>query len=210
MTVPIPTYLREIISVEKIKKDYMVLNVVCCPPDEFKVFFNKVKRTEEQERQDRALDDFYERNGRRRTHYDWLDNGEVYVFKKNIFGKIVDRIVMPKDIDDTRIVKVVCKKCGKETIVFDNRIHGRDAFPSEDRGICPYDEIEFVQHKIKGTDDDSVKISLEICNEPSLEEFIEHVEEQATQEQYSNAFSEILIYGTTARGKEILLFGEES
>ena len=203
MSIPIPQYLKDNTRLISSKKESINLSLECnkCQSKIFSVYTNNGKSVIE-----KSINDWWNRYNEYTQKNKWkqfesciCEDGRRYSVKRNFFGKIVDRYYtgdMP-NILSISIIKVKCHKCRQEFILYDNRIHGYDAWATEkDHGKTEhsYEGIEYNQRKFRGSKDNLVEIDLQIFNRPSLEAFIEAADENVTEEEYSNAFSEIAIY----------------
>ena len=129
-----------------------------------------------------------------------MEDGKKYIYRKNFLGKIVDKAELPSEpFDNTNIVKIRCAECGEEYIVFDNRIHGYDAFVGENKHFAD-EQIAFEQIKFKNSEDNVAEIDVRMINQHSFEEFNDESDEDHSIEEYSNAFENIDIY---ARVKDL-------
>jgi len=208
----IPKYLENWTRIKRNTKDSIVVEAVCeCDHAEFQVFKNIVIRSDEHIEKEKKIEVFGKRYGWRSVEVGALEDGKVYMYKKNIFGKIVDKVELPSELSGhTNIIKIKCAKCGKEYIAFDNRIHGYNAFIDE-RESSIDTETEFEQKTFKRSKDNVFEIEIHVINQLSFEEFCEN-NDGCNAEDYSNAFGDITIYARIkdVRDKKVMIFSEET
>ena len=107
------------------------------------------------------------------------------------------------------VFRVTCAACGREITVFDSRYHGYDALCCD--GLTP--EAKDYEPTLRPTgsrDGSPMRIALKLEHDESLEEFRENVGDEATPEEYADAFTWIWIYGMGANGKKKRLFEFET
>ncbi len=206
MSVPIPHYLNDIAILEKQKDTWVHFTVKCsCESDRFLVYENHLNKEEkalERPYYDK-LTEIYCSNSRRITIKD--ENGKIHYWKALEDSK--EEIVIPEKpyFSGITVIKAKCADCGKEHLIFDSRIHGYDGITGEETK----EAMEYEPHfrlKCKGI----VSLSLKIENSESFEEFSEDYDLGFTEEQYSNAFSWIMIYRTDEKGKKTKIFDYET
>jgi len=211
MKVIVPKYLDGWTQVKKNAKDSVVLEAVCeCGHSEFLVFENIVKRTAEQIEREKEIDAFEKRCGWRSIEGGVLEDGKYYMYRKNLFGKIVDKVEISDGTKHTNIIKIKCAKCGKEHLAFDGRIHGYDAFvdmPVPSDGA----EIEFERWRFKSSKNNVFGIEIHIFNQYSFEEFCEE-NDGCSEEDFSNAFGDITVYAKIKElnDKKVIIFSKET
>jgi len=213
----IPKYLESLSQVIKNNKDAVTIKIISkCGNDNFLVFKNTVQKSAKQIEKEKEIEAFGKRCGWRSYSGGILKDGKNYMYRRNIFGVIVDKV----DVSDlphnhTNIVKAKCSECNEEYVLFDNRIHGYNAFAEKlgNPNKQVSDEIEFEQKTFKGSKNSIIEIQIKIINQHSFEEFLEDVDcENATKEDYSNAFHDIAIDGIVKdlSNKKVLIISEET
>jgi len=208
----IPTYLGSFSEVIKSTKNTVSLKIVSkCGNDEFLVYNNKIEKSLKQFGKDKEIEDFGKRCGWKSYTGGAFNDDKYYMYRKNIFGIIVDKVEVTDFTSDTvNIIKAKCKKCGDEYIVFDNRIHGWDAVMTEETKDISYDTIEFEQRKFKGSKENVAKIRVKVINQETFEEF-QKENPNNTIAEYSNAFHDISIDGIIKdTGKVTMIHCEET
>jgi ribosomal protein L33 len=209
----IPKYLEHISKVVKQSKHNVTVKLQCeCGESKFIVLKNKPLEADKlaKEQWEKLINERFSRG----NVYQYSDkDGNRFIVRKNIFGIIVDKARlndMPRYFD-TNIIKLVCNNCGKEHIIFDNRIHGYDAYV-EKRNNVSYEGIEFKQKTFKGSNNNLVAIEIKIDNDITFEEFCDQEGKEVTTEEYTNAFSNIIIYGNIIdlNNKRVTIFSEET
>ena len=209
----VPKYLEGWTHVKKNATDAVVAMAVCkCGHTWFYAFRNIVVRTREEIEADEKFDKFVRRCLWRSFHMGPLKDGNLYYYRRNFLGIIVDKIRVSDILSDTTsVVKIKCTECSEEYIAFDNRIHGYDA-STEEKVPISYEHMEFKQRKFKNSKDNIAEIEIRIINQLSFEEFSEGLDEAYSMEEYSNAFGSIDIYAKVKdlTGKKIEIFSEET
>jgi hypothetical protein len=207
----IPQYLSNFAKNSKKSKDGTSFDLSCqCGCSQFLVYKNKLSK-DEQEANDRWEALKKRRFDRGNVSFESDEEGNVFVIKKNFFGRITDKArVNDIPCTDTNVFKAECSMCGMDIILFNNQIHGYDAVVEGVKKDTP--GIEFTQIKFKGSTDSQIKLNINIFNDRSLEEYNCNADMQATPEEYSNVFSEITIYGFVVdlNNKKVIIHSEET
>lgn len=98
-------------------------------------------------------------------------------------------------------IKVKCSKCGKEYIIFDNRFHGYDGlFGSETSEETKNYTPQYKQKKRR--DNAPVKVQIKVENVLTLEVFRDSTGIECSYEDYTNAYSWIIVYTIDGFGKK--------
>lgn len=119
--------------------------------------------------------------------------------KKDVF------IPEPPPFAFVEVIKIACSSCGKEYLLFDNRIHGYDSLNSENQA-----EKLAYQPSFKEKCRVPVEVKVKIENDPTLEEFRANSGLDADEVAYSNGFGWIGIYTTNKDGKTKKIFDFET
>lgn len=208
--IPVPEYLSYIAVFINNKKDCVNFSIQCpCGCNTFFVYENELTKEEKKEAKpfyDAMLylhgNDGYgcsitvDENGTR--HFwkllspDKSKKEEVHIPPKPLYAGIV-------------VIKAKCENCGREHILFDNRIHGYDGMTSDKT-------TDVLAHKLlfKQKSKHSFSITIKLENAPSLEDFNSQLGTNFDENQYSKAFSWIVIYGTNYNGVKKKLFDYET
>ena len=107
------------------------------------------------------------------------------------------------------VFRVTCAACGHEITVFDSRYHGYDALYCD--GLTP--EAKDYEPTLRPTgsrDGSPMRIALRLEHDESLEEFRENVGDEATYDEYADAFTWIWVYATDQKGKKKKVFEFET
>ena len=132
------------------------------------------------------------------------DKGNLYLTKK-IFGIKIKQIKINRsDVPQyNTIIKVKCSKCGKEYIIYDSRKNGYDAMVDslENNKITdlPVQYIKFL--------DKEQSIKIKITNDLAYQEFVDEFQNASLQD-FSNAFSEISIFITNNNKRKCIFTAE--
>lgn len=190
---PIPKYLREISSVIKTSKNFEIAKIKCkCGCNSFIVYKYTTPL---------KPDTMHELNEIIR------ENDELYLVKRNFFGKIVKKIkYTAKSYEKPRnVVKVKCRECNSEYILFDNYKHGYDAI-----NTCLCDAVlSDISTGFEEVFPQSLEVFVKIYYDFTYELFQEEFE-KTDFETYLNSFDTIEIYGITSNSKKINICLEET
>lgn len=210
----VPNYIKNISNIIKqTDKKVEVLLSCDCKEKYFYLYVNKPLLEDEiaKEKWENLINSRFKKG----NVYQYSDHqGNVFIVKKNIFGKIIDKEklnTMPK-YTDTKIVKIKCKSCSKEYIIFDNRIHGYNSSIDNENSTITYDNITFSQKRIKNSNNGAVKIIIKYENSENYEDYVK-LNEIISKEKYSELFHYIAIYAfqeQNYKSKKLLLFSEET
>ena len=100
-----------------------------------------------------------------------------------------------------------CSACGKEHLIFDNRIHGYDGvFCSNDRNRAYIPQ--YVQRTFRDKAPRRIEITTE--NDMTLEVFHENTGIECEYDSYTNAFSWISVSAVDEKDKKTKLFDSET
>lgn len=135
------------------------------------------------------------------------ENNELYLIKRSFFGKIIKKIKYGDTFYEKprNVVKVKCRKCNSEYILFDNFKHGYDAINTDLSNVILSDisaEFKEVYHQPLEV---FVKIHQDISYDLFQEEF-----KKTDFETYLNSFDNIEIYGITSNSEKINIWLEET
>ena len=210
MSVPIPNYLKHIAVFDKFKSNWTYFSIKCtCGCDRFEVYescLNKEEKALEKPYVDALLEWYGWENKSKCVTKDedgTFHRWRLYEPSKGLQGKH-EEIIIPERpfFSGIVVIKVKCAECGKEHIIFDNRLHGYDGMTGEETK----EALEYEPH-FKRKCKDIVSLCIKIENDESFEEFQEDL--GFTEEQYSDAFSWITIYKVNALGKKTQIFDWE-
>ena len=127
------------------------------------------------------------------------ENGKDCVMRKRLFGKWVpvdtDRINPPM-YKDVTAVRVICRACGTQTLLYDNRLHGSwDEFGYREEAMAWAPHWEEVQ-----VPERAESIYAEVIKEEPDRVFWER------EQQPPATVREIALWGLSARGESDLLY----
>lgn len=108
--------------------------------------------------------------------------------------------------DDTLIITCKCGKCGKQFILFDNRIHGNDAADFDNAKFIDYEFKEKILIKNPGK---FYQLSVSIKNYWNFDDVDTNRNPGLIVDDYSNMFSYIKIKATDESKKNYTVFSEE-
>ncbi|MBR5119527.1 MAG: hypothetical protein IKV02_00885 [Clostridia bacterium] len=211
MSVPIPNYLKHMAVFDKCKSNWTYFSIECtCGCNRFEIYENHPTKEE-----NALLKPYYEAwdeihaNKPRKITVD--ENGNKHYWRlfeplKGLDGAHEEIIVPERPFfSGITVIKVKCTECGKEHVVFDNRLHGYDGMAGEETK----ETLEYEPH-FKRKCKDIVSLYIKIENDESFEEFQENTDLGFSEEQYSDAFSWITIYKVNEFGKKAKIFDWES
>ena len=210
MSVPIPNYLKQIAVFDKCKSNWTYFSIKCaCGCNRFEVYENCLNKEEKAlvKPYYDALEEIYADEPRKITRD---ENGKMHYWRlfeplKGLDGAHEEIIVPERPFfSGITVIKVKCTECGKEHIIFDNRLHGYDGMTGEKTR----EALEYEPH-FKRKCKDIVSLYIKIENDESFEEFQENTDLVFSEEQYSDAFSWITIYKVNSLGKKTQIFDWE-
>ena len=189
----IPKHLREISDVINTSKNFEIAKIKCkCGCDRFIVYKYATP---------------LKPNVKLGLNEIIRENDELYLIKRNLFGKIIKKIKYSDTFYEKprNVVKVKCQKCNSEYVLFDNYKHGYDAINTYfcNAVLCDiFTEFEEVHPQLLEV---FVKIYQDISYDLFQEEF-----ENLDFETYLNSFGNIEIYGITSNSRKINICLEET
>lgn len=210
MSLPVPYHLDGIAELLAAKRDTVTLGLRCaCGCERFFVYENTLSPAEQAELAE------YERICGAKFRHKWgvtlrtEEDGRQHTYARGLLG-FPHEIMLPERpfFADFARISVCCEKCGKETVLFDNRFHGYNG------AVCgsdaPPDYTPLMKQKFaRQNPARRIRIVL-TCTVPE-EEFAEIMgAESASQNLYSECFTEIAILSETAPGKYRAFFSEET
>jgi len=215
----LPAYLREF-SYNRIQKsDSLVFNIKCtCGNQKLKILKGKTNESKKAE----LIWDNYWKKYRFVPIFSFGDaterkSGKKYTYGNTFFGIRVGKLYNEEIsyAKDLCVVKAVCPNCSKEIILFDNRKHGYDALSdmldkqSFDKENIPFaNENSLIFHNQNRGNECAITIA--IRNNLSSDDFYETFGSNASDEDYSIAFSWIKIISIVGSKKHIILDEETS
>lgn len=135
------------------------------------------------------------------------ENDQLYMIKRNFWGKIVEKIECSDMFNEKprNVVQVKCEKCNSEHIIYDNYKHGYDAVITTDTNATFFDSFT----KLIQVNPQSLEVFVKIYQDISFNEFKEEFE-NLDFDTYLDLFSGIDIYGITSESKRIGIYSEET
>lgn len=215
----LPVYLREL-SYDCIqKKNSLVFNLKCtCGNQKLKILKGK---TNDSKQSEEKWEDYWKKY-RFLPIFSFADaterkSGKGYIYGNTFWGIRVGKLYFEDVpfVKDLCVVKVACPDCSKEFILFDNRKHGYDALSDI------LDEQQFGKAMVPFASEKNLKfrtlcrgnecdITITIQNDLSSDDFYETFGKNASDEDYSIAFSRIKIIAITGNKKHTILDEETS
>lgn len=204
--IEIPIYLKECTEIKKKTDDSIVMKVLCnCGCSTFYLLENLLDVEEEN-----IIKTYEKRFVSWKNIENYTDpiTNIRYLVTRNRFGKIFDKIPISEisDIKRTHIIKVVCAKCSKEKVIYDNRHHGYNAIVTGNHFFSSNKEYQYRLIQVQGKT--VMEVEIKIRNDLSYDEYYNEVEGNFIND-FSNAFSNIEIYGII-KGKKKKIFEEET
>ena len=138
-----------------------------------------------------------------------IDKERIVRYFKLMYGEFpldIKEINQINPIDYTTIIKVKCSKCGKEYMLFDNRIHGCDSADFDLNEMLDYEFTEKVFNKNIGN---SYKVEISIKNYWDFDDVDSNGNEGLTEDDYSILFNYISIKAINDENKKIKVFSED-
>ena len=197
----LPEYLREFAS--KVQNDTQTVSfIIKCKCQNTKFYLLENEETSEERAKREEFEKLLEK-------YDGVpysdENGNIILSTKGILGIGKKKMHLQKDAIpfQIKIIKAKCSDCGREILLFDNRKYGYDAIVDPPKTAMQ--ELKIIEKNQYGK---AVEIFMKIWNDLSYEEFIEE-KGGGIIEEYSNAYSNIVIY-TIDGNKKKKVFEEET
>ena len=136
------------------------------------------------------------------------ENDKLYLVKRNLFGKIVEKIECGNMFEkkQRRIIKVKCEKCGLEYVLFDNYKHGYDAVIAQQERCALKNEITF---DFKKAYSQPLEVFIMIYQNISYNQFKDEFG-NIDYSSYLNSFDSIDIYGINSKSRKIKICSEET
>ena len=173
--IEVPAYMKQYANNVKVKKEIIQFSLRCnCGCDSFRLIRNNY--TDDENKQIEESNRINDKKVGWHTIYGGLDkDGKPYSYIKilGIFKKYFEWEPLPL-CANIKVVKAICVSCGKEIIVFDNRLHGCDSID------VTKEALEYIPHFDGNSKKKECKVSIEI--------------EQSEENNDSNLFSNIMIY----------------
>lgn len=205
---PIPGYLQEYAVNPQTKKNHTTFDLRCtCGHELF--YASRSTQTKEEKR---LLKPYYDYllmvfSGPRKVTKD--EDGTVRHWHTEDGEWVEDNYPERPFFAGIEVFRVTCAACGREITVFDSRYHGYDALYCDE--LTPEAKAYEPSFRSTGNRDGSpMRIALKLEHDESLEEFRENVGDEATPEEYADAFTWIWIYGMGENGKKKKLFESET
>lgn len=196
-----PNYLNKVAYNIQNKSNSISFMIKCeCNTKEFQLLENEESREEKEKRKE------FDELMRKYDGEAYSDkNGNMFLCSKGFLGIGRKKIQLPDNFIpfQIKVVKALCPHCGKEIILFDNRLYGYDAIVDP-----PNNLLEDLKFSVIKTNKKNSEILVKIRNDLSIEEYIETMK-GTFMERYSEAFSDISIYSITD-GRKKLIFEEET
>ena len=183
--------------------------MIClCGCERFHVLVNKFTASEKME-YDRYWEEYQKvYKGGYSTMCTREDDGTVRHWKL-VFPGIRIEVFPPKIPPFATVIswRAKCSACGKEHLIFDNRIHGYDGIfcsDGKDKEYIP----QYAQRIFRDKAPRRIEITTE--NDPTLEAFRENTGIKCEYDSYSNAFSWISVSVIDEANKKTKLFDIET
>ncbi len=186
----IPSYLQEISDVKFEDDNHSKLCIRCtCGFDKFLLFVKR--KTKEDIQVEKDLEKRFRKEWGNRVEMQSNSDGEVFLVRKNIFGKVTKKRKFSEICAKTykEYICIKCAFCEREYVLFDERIHGFDGCLNHDC-VSALDQIHY--------SNDTFKLNIDLNY--NIEIF-----EDDTLTDKSIAFDRIQIYKTNGSKKVKIL-----
>lgn len=205
---PIPEYLRKYAVNPQTKKNHTAFDLRCTCGHE--LFYASRRAETKEEKQ--AVKPYYDYllmvfSGPRKVTKD--EDGTPRHWHTEDGEWVEDNYPERPFCAGIEVFRVTCASCGYEITVFDSRYHGYDALYCDE--LTP--EAKAYEPTLRPTgnrDGSPVRIALRLEHDESLEEFRENVGDEATYDEYADAFTWIWVYATDQKGKKKKVFEFET
>lgn len=205
---PIPGYLQKYAVNPQAKKNHTSFDLRCtCGHELF--FASRSTQTKEEKR---LLKPYYDYllmvfSCPRKVTRD--ENGTAHHWHTEDGEWVKDNYPEQPFFAGIEVFRVTCASCGREITVFDSRYHGYDALYCDE--LTPEAKAYEPSFRSTGNRDGSpMRITVKLEHDESLEEFRENVGDEATYEEYADAFTWIWVYATDQKGKKKKVFEFET
>lgn len=205
---PIPVYLQKYAVNPQAKKNHTAFDLRCTCGHELFFAFRRAETKEEK----RLVKPYYDYlltvfSSPRKMTKD--EDGTVHRWHNEDGEWVEDNFPEQPFFAGIEVFRVTCTACGHEITVFDSRYHGYDALYCDE--LTPEAKAYEPSFRPTGNRDGSpMRIALKLEHDESLEEFRENVGDEATSEEYANAFTWIWVYATDQKGKKKKVFESET
>ena len=211
--IPLPDHLKEIVLLEKDKENTVTLSLKCCRCNCNSFFLHENHPTKEEKAllkpYREALNNWYPKPKDGFPGQMTRDENGVWHYWKILSADGLKReeVFIPKQppFATVKVIKAVCCECQQEYILFDSRLHGYDGIVSDHSE----EELEYSPHyRLKNQN--ALKVILVVENDTTLDTFVSNTGVKLNEQDYSNAYSWITIYGIDDSGKKKKLFEFET
>ena len=205
---PIPGYLQEYAVNPQTKKNHTAFDLRCTCGHELFYASRKVE-TKEEKRLLKPYYDYLEFIYKCPRKYTIDENKIVHYWHSENGVWVEDNYPDRPFFAGIEVFRVTCASCGREITVFDSRYHGYDALYCDE--LVPEAKAYEPSFRPTGNRDGSpMRITVKLEHDESLEEFRENVGDEATYEEYADAFTWIWVYATDQKGKKKKVFEFET
>lgn len=205
----IPYYLRHISTEQKVRGGRTTFSVACgCGNDLFDIYVNG-HTPEEKEQLDvyqREMDEIF------RIGYAFTgsidEDGTLHSWRIVAPGIKVE-VFPPETPSFAGVMRWMlrCSACGREHLIFDNRVHGYDGVFCSENADRDYQPV-FKQRSFRDRLPRRIEITTE--NEKTMEDFREATGIDCDADTWSNAFSWIGVHAVDSRGKRTRILDAET
>ena len=211
---PIPNYLRDIAYCENKKDNFTTFNLKCiCGCTLFDVYGSYLDKKEKELCQPYydALE--YSVTGGCFSNCTKDENDNIHhwiYFTPSINGPKEEVIIPPEPFfAHIKAVKVKCSKCGKEYTIYDSRYNGYNGIFCTQ---CSEKEKSYIPHfKLKKRRDNSpVEVCISVEHDEDFEAFKVNTGIDCTFDEYTDAYTWIIIYSIDNNSKKRKLFEFET
>ena len=205
---PIPEYLQTYAVNPQTKKSHTAFDLRCtCGHELFRA--SRRVETKEEKRLLKPYYDYLEFIYKCPRKYTIDENKIVHYWHSENGVWVEDNYPERPSFAGIEVFRVTCAACGHEITVFDSRYHGYDALYCD--GLTPEAKAYEPAFRPTGSRDGSpMRIALKLEHDESLEEFRENVGDEATYDEYADAFTWIWVYATDQKGKKKKVFEFET
>ena len=205
---PIPEYLQKYAVDPQTKKGRTAFDLRCtCGHELFRA--SRRVETKEEKRLLKPYYDYLEFIYKCPRKYTIDENKIVHYWHSENGVWVEDNYPERPFFAGIEVFRVTCAVCGHEITVFDSRYHGYDALYCDE--LTPEAKDYEPTLRTTGSRDGSpMRIALRLEHDESLEEFRENVGDEATYDEYADAFTWIWVYATDQKGKKKKVFEFET
>ena len=196
----IPNYLKEISNYEKGDDNSLLFSLICtCGKNKFAILINE--NDPEFQKKEKLFSELINEYGGYNHCKIYNDsNCNLFINYKGVRGcfnkpKPIDRDILPIE---TKIVKAKCLNCGKEFLLYDNRIHGLNNIINSKKEYC---YSNFIFKEVIANNLIKILLEYDLTVDSYNNKYL-----FSNKKAWEDCYSYIKVYFNTNDNKEIKIF----